>query len=138
LFEPLFSPIPSNSLNLSPKAMFIFEYQTRLISGFVRWSDPVRIRHVATGRYLYVDTTPFSIAPTTSRGAFPPARDKDNSTFHRTALMDDDGTHPISIARTLFHIVPTDEQGEYVPEAQVRFRYSRNRSLQSVVSALDR
>ena len=54
-FTPLVNAQPNNPMNLSAKSMFIFEYHTRLISGFVRWNSPVRIRHVATGRYLYVD-----------------------------------------------------------------------------------
>ena len=61
-------PTPSNPVNLSAKSMFIFEYKTRLVSGFVHWADPVRIRHVASGRYLYVNSTPAQDAEAQHKG----------------------------------------------------------------------
>jgi len=98
---------PSNPLNLSAKSMFIFEYQTRLISGFVRWNSPVRIKHVGSGRYLAVESQHDPSLSASKR-------------IHRCYLAN--LTESDALTTSLFHIVPTDQQGEFIPEAHVSMR----------------
>ncbi|GMI18059.1 hypothetical protein TrLO_g4475 [Triparma laevis f. longispina] len=121
-FSPLMHPTPSNPLNLSAKSMFIFEYKSRLSSGFVRWADPVRIRHVATGRYLGVDPTPINGT----------AMESDSKRLYCSTMVDHDEG---DLERTLFYIIPTDKQGEFVPESQVSLRIEHHLSDNVVLHA---
>ena len=48
---------PFGDANKSAKAVFVFERETRNFSWPVTWETPVRIRHLATDKYLYVSPT---------------------------------------------------------------------------------
>ncbi|GMI08106.1 hypothetical protein TrVE_jg11753 [Triparma verrucosa] len=117
-FSPLIHPTPANPLNLSAKSMFIFEYKSRLTSGFVRWADPVRLRHVATGMYLAVQKTPIHVFSRT--------------TLYCTTLVDHNET---DLDLSLFYLVPTDKQDEFVPESQVSLRIEHHLSDSVVLHA---
>ena len=48
---------PADKVNMSSKQMFAFETPSRGEGGILEWSSKVRIRHLATNKYLAVDTT---------------------------------------------------------------------------------
>jgi len=47
---------PTDPTNHSVKGLWVFEALARSRAHVVEWGTPVRIRHVASGRYLAVDT----------------------------------------------------------------------------------
>jgi hypothetical protein len=85
---------------MSAKSIFVFEYQTRMRGGAVKWDSNIRIKHIPTDRYLTVDPEP------------------QEGNYHCNLVKERD----VAIERTLFSLVPTDEQGSTVPEARVSMR----------------
>ena len=95
--------------NLSAKSVFQFEYQTKKTSAEIEWETEVRIRHVATGKYIYLNP---SILPKNAIG-------KDVADVYETGLAFD-GEVPLPL--TLFKITATEIQGKYVTAGQSSMR----------------
>lgn len=47
----------TNVRHISAKGVWTIEFESRLAGGSVEWASPIRIRHVASGKYLCVRTT---------------------------------------------------------------------------------
>ena len=109
--------------NMSGKQLFIIEEgSTRMRSSSIQWECGVRLRHVATGRYLGVDlSSTFS------------------SSVESDVMTDFSPTIGLSVAsevsykcrmyepnqdeeKTVFQLCPTDKQGETIPSKQVSLR----------------
>jgi len=92
---------PSSDENISAKSVFVFERDTNKHSAGVEWETPIRIRHVATNKFLYVQTSPET--------------GNDGRTIYRTGMTND----PSLRQQTYFFLTPTDNQGRHVPKANV-------------------
>lgn len=49
--------IPQDAINLTLKALFVLEGSSRMQGGLVRAGKPYRMRHLATGLYLAIDSS---------------------------------------------------------------------------------
>ena len=94
----------SSDANLSVKSIFVFERETVRSSSGVEWDTPIRIKHVATNKFVYVNTVPET--------------GDDGRTIYRTGMTND----PNLRKQTYFYLTPTDNQGRYVPKANVSLR----------------
>lgn len=96
--------------NLSAKSIFAFETSTRRASMAITWETPdVRIRHIPTGMYIYVNPTPVE-RPVDASG--------NTSPLYWTGLTND----PNLFKRTQFTLKATDNQEANIPKMQMALR----------------
>ena len=98
---------PSSNECMSAKSIFVFEYQTRMRGGAVKWNSMIRIKHIPTDKYLTVDPEP------------------QDGNYHCQLVKEGQ----VSMDRSLFSLIPTDEQGNTVPEARVSMRLEHTLKL---------
>ena len=56
--RPLATPNPASPANNSPKTLFTLDYLQPKSAHRVTWDPPTRIKHLVTGKYLYVNPIP--------------------------------------------------------------------------------
>ena len=80
------TPDPNDRTHHFPKSVWCFEPLTRRYSRTVAWRQPVRLRHLASGRYLAVDTS-LAIPIIHVTGDAPSLDDEEM--WYRTYMVDD-------------------------------------------------
>ncbi|GMI17805.1 hypothetical protein TrLO_g6323 [Triparma laevis f. longispina] len=97
---------PASVDNYSAKSIFVFEYKSRMSAGTVKWKDAIRVKHVATDKYLCVARKSTFLNGGKKKG--------------HVVTMEDE--NDVSMESTLFHLVPTDIQGTTVPDSRVSMK----------------
>jgi len=89
---------PTADENMSIKSIFTFEYNTKKSSQAVEWGASVKIRHLATNKYVCVNPKP-------------------NKGVYQTTL-----TSKENDPSSNFNLIATDVQGKHLPSTQVSMR----------------
>jgi hypothetical protein len=98
---------PSSKSHLNGKACWVFESMDRTECSPVRWySMPLRLRHVASGKYLAVDTS--SPTKQSSSVNLPPPRGADINVVNFDTMLVKESVEGMTHPSTVFFVLPID------------------------------
>lgn len=126
---------PTDPRNFSAKAVWVFENVSRLTSTVVTADDPVRIRHVPSGRYLAVDTESEPMHEPSASEAWYPAYLVDDA-CSADSLMDYPAGSMADNESLIFFITGDNGKDPRLPMSDVTV-YIEHRRTRKVVDEFD-